>query len=36
MTTYESKQLLKPVISITEGIELGTVSDIILMEKTKK
>ena len=36
MTTYESKQLLKPVISITEGIELGTVSDIILDGENKK
>lgn len=36
MTTYESKQLLKPVISITEGIELGTVSDIIIDGENKK
>lgn len=35
MTTYESKQLLKPVISITEGIELGTVSDIIIDGENK-
>lgn len=36
MTTYESKQLLKPVMSITEGIELGTVSDIIIDGENKK
>lgn len=36
MITYESKQLLKPVISITEGIELGTVSDIIIDGENKK
>lgn len=36
MTTYESKQLLKPVMSIIEGIELGTVSDIIIDGENKK
>ncbi|RGW51186.1 PRC-barrel domain-containing protein [Megamonas funiformis] len=36
MTTYESKQLLKSVMSITEGIELGTVSDIIIDGENKK
>lgn len=36
MTTYESKQLLKAVMSITEGIELGTVSDIIIDGENKK
>lgn len=36
MTTYESKQLLKPVMSITEGIGLGTVSDIIIDGENKK
>lgn len=36
MTTYESKQLLKPVMSITEGIELGIVSDIIIDGENKK
>ena len=36
MTTYESKQLLKSVMSITEGIELGTVSDIIIDVENKK
>jgi uncharacterized protein YrrD len=35
-TTYESKQLLKSVMSITEGIELGTVSDIIIDGENKK
>ena len=36
MTTYESKQLLKPVMSIIEGIDLGTVSDIIIDGENKK
>lgn len=36
MTTYESKQLLKSVMSITEGIELGTVSNIIIDGENKK
>lgn len=36
MTTYKSKQLLKPVMSIIEGIELGTVSDIIIDGENKK
>ena len=36
MTTYESKQLLKSVMSITEGIELGTDSDINIDGENKK